>query len=527
MREISNDSGRTRLARRLVAFFALLSALAVGMFYVSRSSMHVKAADHRDSPTADANPEGDITDFFAFVDPNDQTQLVLIMNVNPFSVPAEAPSYSFSNEFLYQFKFAGDSDADDDLVIQAKFSSVSATKCGSGQFVRIFGPARPERHGIRNKLLDQAPSAQGCTNSTFTQGNLKVFTGQRDDPFVTDVGQLFRIQRNLQDVYRGFTSPALGALRGRGVRADGTSGVDGFGGFNVSSIIIELPKHLVRGSGFLGNNRLLGTWATVSMPERRDRDEVILINSGRVVPESGEDRDDTFLQFQRMGQQLFKTIFVPRDQREAFNVSDPSNDVKNWSGLVPDALTTTDNDGSGNTIAGRVAVLNAVGVTALPNGAPLLLPANFPNTNKGLLRVALLPDVLRLDLDRDPADLAIGQFGLQSGRRPADNVTEILMRLARQLADVKFPNGTGLPGSGPLETRAALDCSVLPACPDRRVLVVLQGTQFIKSDAQLGDLTTSGNDRPLLTSFPFLAEPHPLPGENAPAPGTVGFPPQK
>jgi len=512
MNELSNGSGRSPLATRLVVFIALLFALAVGMFNASRWSMPVKAADHRDSPTADANPEGDITDFFAFVDPNDQAELVLAMNVNPFSVPAEAPSYSFSNEFLYQFKLANNNSTEDNLVIQAKFQSVPPDTCKSGLWVKIYGPVRPNEQGIRNTIVQQPPTAQGCTDSTFTQGNLKVFTGQRDDPFVTDVGQLFRIQGNLQDVYRGFTSPALGTLRGRSVRADGTSGVDGFGGFNVSSLAIELPKQLVRGAGFLGNEHLLGIWGTVSMRDQQQEDENMVA---------------TYTQFQRMGQQLFKTIFVPRDQREAFNATDPSNDVKNWSSLVPDALTTTDNDGTGNTIAGRVAVLNAVGVTSPPNGAPLLLPATFSNTNKNLLRVALVPDVLRLDLDRDPADLAIGQFGLQSGRRPADNVTEILMRLARQLADVKFPNGTGLPGSGSLGTRAALDCTTLPACPDRRILVVLQGTQFIKPDSQLGDLTTSGNDRPFLSSFPFLAEPHPLPGETTPAPGTVGFPTQQ
>src|SRR5215472_4798070 len=510
MKELSKEPGRARLVRRVVAIFAALSVLTIGVFYASHSEMHVKAADHRDSPTADANPEGDITDVFAFVDPNDATKLVLIMNVNPFSVPAELPTYSFSNEFLYQFKFASDNDADDDLVIQAKFSSVPISQCKSGQLVKIYGPTSPAQQGIQNTIVSQALTAEGCTNGTFTQNDSKVFTGQRDDPFVTDVGQLFRIRAGLQDVYRSFTSPALGALRGRQVRSDGTSGVDGFGGFNVSSLAIELPKHLVRGSGFLGNQHLLGVWGTVSKRDQGEEDDVA-----------------TFTQFQRMGQQLFKTIFVPANQREAFNATDPSGDLQNWSSLVPDALTTTDNDGTGNTIASRVAVLNAVGVTAAPNGAPLLLPSNFANTNKDLLRVALLPDVLRLDLDRDPANLAIGQFGLQNGRRPGDNVTEVLMRLARQLADVKFPNGSGLPGSGALGTRQALDCTTLPACPDRRVLVVLQGTQFIKADSQLGDLTTSGNDRPFLPSFPFLAEPHPLPGETTPAPGTVGFPAQQ
>ena len=508
----------TSRALPIAALVALVGLLVAGILFYPNSKTTVKAADHRDSPTADANPEGDITDVFAFVDPHDSTQLVLIMNVNPFAVPAEEPTYRFSDEFLYQFKFANDKDADEDLVIQAVFNSVPTTTCSSGQIVEIFGPARPERKGLRNVILHSAPTATGCTGTIFAQGNMKVFTGQRDDPFVTDVGQLFRIRAGLQNVFRGFTSPALGALRGRSVRADGTSGVDGFGGFNISSLALEIPKHAIRGSGFLGNPHLVGIWGTVSRPDRKARE----------FDENDRDRR-TFIQFQRMGQQLFKTVFVPNDMREAFNASIPENDAQNWTNLVPDALTTTDNDGTGNTIAARAALLTAVGVTAPPNGAPLLLPANFVNTSKDLLHVALLPDVLRLDLDRDPNDLALGQFGLQNGRRPGDNVTEILMRLARQLADVKLPDGSGLPGSGPFGFRNALDCTVLPACKDTRRIfeLVLQGTMFIKPDNQLADLTTSGNDRPLLTSFPFLAEPHPLPGETTPAPGTVGFPVQQ
>jgi hypothetical protein len=160
----------------------------------------------------------------------------------------------------------------------------------------------------------------------------------------------------------------------------------------------------------------------------------------------------------------------------------------------------------------------------------LLLPSTFPNTSKNLIRIAVLPDVLRLDLSLPPNDLAIGQFGLQNGRRLGDDVLDIALRLLRQLADVKFPTGSTLPGSGPSTGRAALDCSILTeaghpgiVCPDRRVLAVLQGTDFIKPDAEVPDLTTSGNDRTLLSAFPFLATPHPLPGD----PGTVGFPVQQ
>jgi uncharacterized protein DUF4331 len=198
----------------------------------------------------------------------------------------------------------------------------------------------------------------------------------------------------------------------------------------------------------------------------------------------------------------------------------PADDMKNFSQLFPDALTST--DGTGNTIAARAGVLDAIGVTALPNGVPLLLPAGFVNTDKDLIRKVVLPDVMRLDLSLAAGDLAIGANGYQNGRRLGDDVVDIVLRIARQLADVKFPDGSGLPGSGALGTRKALDCSSLP-CPDRRVLAVLQGTDFIEPDALAVDVTNSGNDRTLLADVPFLASPHPLPG----ASDTTGFPPQQ
>jgi hypothetical protein len=362
---------------------------------------------------------------------------------------------------------------------------------------------------------------------------MEVFTGLRDDPFVTDVGQLNRILQNKQDLFRDFSAFALGPLRGRPVRADHTSGVDGFGGFNVTSIAIRLPKSELAGSGFLGARGLLGIWGTTSLKVPK--------------PEGDHDRDSdqTFLQFQRVGQQLFKTIFVPSTMRDAFNATKPEDDTQNWSSLIPDALTTKDNDGTGNTIAGRAGLLTALGFTnaaggsaaGTGHGAPLLLPANFNNTSKDLLRSALIPDVLRINIDVLPngilpgaaatggngdPQLGLGSSGLQNGRRPADTVTDILLQFARQLADVNFPASLGVPGSGPARPGA------LNFATDRRVLAVLQGTDWIKPDAQVGNVSGNvapfgGNDQPFLTQFPFLAAPAPLPGE----PGTTGFPAQQ
>lgn len=464
--------------------------LTLGMF--SWQAPQALAADHREAPLVDGIPEGDITDVFLFTDPNDSTRVVMIMNVNPFSVPAELSSYALSPSLLYQFKIDNTGDAREDLVIQ-----IVADVAGQGQTLRVYGPTAPSVTGSRNTLLGGTPSAQGTFGTVFGSATgVQAFVGMRDDPFVFDVGQFFRILNGTQDVFRQIGT----SFRGRAVRADGTSGVDGFGGFDVTSIVVSVPKSMLRGT-----TPMINVWATVSQP----------------VPER-RGGSTTFTQFERMGQQAFSTVFIPKGApRDAENAEIPEHDVANYSGLIPDALTTTDNDGTGNTIAGRASLLTALGLTTLPNGAPLLLPGTFANTSKDLLRIALLPDVLRFDLDLvAPNDQAIGQFGIQNGRHLNDPAIDIALQLLRQLADVHFP--AGVTGGGPVGTRVALECSAFPACQDRRVLVVVQGTTFNKPDASLTDFTMVGNDMPFLTQFPYIATPHPLPGE----PGTIGFPVQ-
>ena len=524
----------TRLPGRIQ--MALMALILVGaVVFLPTGAL---AADHRESPTADATPEGDITDLFAFLDPNSATQLVLIMDVNPFSVPDE-PNYSFSPSILYQFKIANNQYAVEDLVIQATFTNVPAATCASGQMVQIYGPAPPNNTGLVNSVLTVNPTVSGCTNATLQQNNMTVFTGQRADPFVFDVGQYMRIIQSKQDLFRDFPGNALGSLHGRPVRTDGTSGVGGFGGFNVSTIAIELPKS--DAAGFLGNQSVVGIWATTSMPNSSPS-----ATSAFRAHESQLALPTTYTQFQRVGHQIFKTVFVPANMREAFNSSVPENDMMNWSSLVPDALTTKDNDGTGNTIAARAALLTKLGFTdasgANPgqgHGAPLLLPGTFNNTNVNLLRALLLPDVLRLDLNQLPTgilvlpgaaaaggnsdpQLGLGVNGLQNGRRPADVVGDIVLQFVRQLCDLNFPASTGVPGSGPARPGA------LNFGTDRRTLAVLDGTDFIRPDSQVGDVSGNappygGNPQPFLTTFPFLPAPNPLPGET----GTTGFPAQQ
>ena len=97
---------------------------------------------------------------------------------------------------------------------------------------------------------------------------------------------------------------------------------------------------------------------------------------------------------------------------------------------------------------------------------PLLLPGNFGNTDKNLIRKVLIPDVLRIDLALPATDVGVASNGLQNGRRFGDDVIDILLRLSRQLADVKFPTGSGVSRAAARSARArrstAASCRPVP-----------------------------------------------------------------
>lgn len=467
------------MSKKEIRFRSVLaSMLAAGVVCALPA---LKAADHRDAPAVDAVVEGDINDVYAFRDPRRPDRLVLAMNVNPFAVAGVRHSYRFSTEFLYQFKIDTTGDHREDFVVQARFIDTpegqmvqQAHGLPVAGYIGAFNRAIMDANGDRVNL--QGPLNTVLGNPTETQ----VWAGQADDPFTVDVSQFFKIVLDGgAQMFRDLPSTPLGPLAGRTVRADGTSGIDTFAGFNSSFIVVSFPMSFVRPT----SGTTINIWGTVSVPV---------------------DTTGSYVQFERMGQPLFNTVFVPSALKDAFNASTPDEDVRKYSNLVPDTLTTTDTDGRGNTIQGRATLLTTLGLTQLPAGVPLLLPATLANTDKDLLRKALLPDVIRLSVELPANDLGIGQFGLTNGRRYGDDVVDIALRLLRQLADVNFPASLNVPGSG----------SARPAAltfPDGRIFAVLQGTDFLKPDSQLGDLSTSGNDARFSEEFPYLAPAFPRP----------------
>lgn len=650
--------------------------MALGLLLANLpSTPPVHAADHRDAPFVDGEPELDMPDVYAHVDPNFPDRVSITVNVNPFINANEQASYRLDEKALYSLKIDNNGDACEDLVVQIRAFSVGQ---GPQRYEMRFG--RPNLQGesrqpctapgatgadpflatrgvvddpVIDRLIsdpiicqgqvyaggsngDQSPvfatplpeasptptpaptptPPPGVGGPVITGGNRTPYTGTqpgvqcmvavRDDAFVTDVSQAtFRIglnpnptrnfNRHEQDVFRQVSDGAggiFGPLRGRPLDPiDGNSGVDGFGGVNATYMSIELPSNLVRGTGNPGRgpaplvagapiqdttdvdhdgntseniaNSLpacpgcVNIWATASLPENAN----------------ASDNGRKYAQVERMGGQLISTVFVfaqppantvtrfpgvsDNDLKDLFNVVGPRDDPSNFRYLMPDALVA--NEVGENNINVRDGALASGGFFDPVFGTPSLLPQLTPpynvirqnNIDKRLVERLLLPDVVRLDLDRLPpggpgvtqpgaqaglpapainnGDNILGalQLGLQNGRRPADDVTDIVLRLGRSLIDVCYtPAGEQIPNRHCLRLISA----AYPATPpgigsDNRVTAVLEGSDFIEQAVvEVQDLSRSGNDRGLNTTFPFFAEQHPNPGELFAT--TTGFPSQ-
>jgi len=210
------------------------------------------ASDHQDTPDVELNPEMDMTDLYVFPSPT-AGRIVLVMNSWGVLSPAETPTTYFDPNILYQFKIDNNADGIEDRVIQVTFNGYSAA-----QTVEVRGPVAPPVVGaMMNKVSTSAPSVTGATRTTIgSASGMQVYVGPRDDPFFIDLEQFFRIIPDRKPV----TGPLSQLPDAPSASSWRTPGIDFLTGFNVQSIIIELPVSDLTGTS--GPN--FGVWATMS-----------------------------------------------------------------------------------------------------------------------------------------------------------------------------------------------------------------------------------------------------------------------
>src|SRR5437870_4577736 len=101
---------------RKIAVAALV--VIAGIALIALPARHIKGADHAEATGVAGDPGADIADVFAFLDPNDNSKVVLALDVEGFIVPSELLNLSFfSPDVTYRFELENTGDAVADATI--------------------------------------------------------------------------------------------------------------------------------------------------------------------------------------------------------------------------------------------------------------------------------------------------------------------------------------------------------------------------------------------------------------------------
>jgi Domain of unknown function (DUF4331) len=262
---------------------ALLTTGLAAMVALATASTTL-ASSHREAPGISEDPVADITDVYAFVSPDRSETTTLVMNVNPFELPAGGPNFhKFGDDVLYEFKVDNNGDAVEDVTYQFRFKTTNTNPntflYNTGQVTSLDDPdlnvrqsytVTEIRDGKRATLASNLPvppanvGPRSMPNYTGLSldavrpiGNgILSFAGPRDDPFFADLGSIFD----------------LGGLRPLNeahlIKLPKAEGEDYLAGFNVHTIALQIPtKRLVAG------DPVIGMWATTSRRAEKEKDK--------------------------------------------------------------------------------------------------------------------------------------------------------------------------------------------------------------------------------------------------------------
>src|SRR5580693_4246366 len=429
---------------RLGAALVLLSASAF-------------AASHRNGPLLLEDQTANLNDFYLFrsYEPGHANNLVMSMSAQGFQNPDNGPSYyKFSDNVTYRFNINNQRGLDGrpDMIVDINFQSQLRP---NPTFVSYFGTIKgiddpgiflyqTYTIAIRNvnantvtyinadkngHALSVAPPNLGPKStpayeatlgqpSVFTLANgWRVFAGPRDDAFFFDSGATF-------DTLNFRTpAPVLSGSADTGTGAAYPNAVDGFAGYNISLIAVEMPITMATFDGGMptsstATDAKIGVWASTLR-------QIVTIRPTPADPINYGD----YVQVDRVGNPLTVEALIPLPLKDYWNRSAPSNDQQ-FAQYIGNPFFAT-------------GILN--GVFGLP-----VPPA--PRTD--LLGI-YVPDITRIDLTIAPPPLAsqnrLGPLGGDNagwpfgGRRPNDDVVDIGLRA---LAGILVPGFTNAPPLG-------------------------------------------------------------------------------
>jgi hypothetical protein len=348
------------------ALAAMLAAVPLG----------ARAADHAEAPLVEADQAADIADLYAFLDPADNSKVILAFDVHGFIVPGENSNLgSFDPDVLFKFDIENTGDAVPDRSLLVRFSK--QTSRSQPQIATIL-----LRDGSKPPLVDfTAPTTLSSNTASVATAPLvttdpasgvSFFAGLTDDPFFFDIPAFNRF---VGSVLKGSADPTL-LSRGR----------DTFAGYNIDMVALSLPASLLKGSA--------GDVIGVSAATLRHRNTHL---SGREEPQGSGD----FVQVDRLGVPAINTALIPFARKDEYNRAHAGDDANGK--FAADIVTTLQALGTNSANIGILAGI------AVNNGDMLRLDTSLANSG--------------------PQGGTNPGAGFPNGRRPADDVIDTILLL--------------------------------------------------------------------------------------------------
>jgi hypothetical protein len=305
---------------------AALAATIAGAIFLSGLPAG-RAADHGDGPLASVQRSADLGDIYAFLDPNDNTRLVVIITAQGFIVPGEAVNFSvFDHQLSYGINFETTGDAAPDQRIRIRFSRKrNAASDPQTATIRLPNGASFTAPTTVSNLTGTSPVPVITTDPAT---GVMFFAGEIDDPFFFDIPGFNRF---IASVLAGTPDPTQ-LQRGR----------DSFAGYNTLGIVLSLPVSLF---GTVANNEI-GIHARTA-------------------------RLDTQRQLDRQGIPAVNVALVPFPRKDAHNRASTEDDA---SGAFENDIV-----GTLQALGTNQAGIDLVRQLAITRGDFLRLGLNVPN----------------------------------------------------------------------------------------------------------------------------------------------------
>jgi hypothetical protein len=324
---------------------------------------------------------------------------------------------------------------------QATYESYSVTQVTgdrrSGVSVQAVNPntgtnafAKPYDNAGNKSIPNYPAYADGAISSITLPGCAtpgRVFVGQRAEYFAVNLGPIFDLVNFVP--IQGAADPVYssGAAFPGGI-TQSQDNQELIGNYNVTSLAIEVPIACVIGTG----GGTIGVWSSASLPQTR-----VLNPNPQGLNASTE--SGAFVQVSRLGNPLVNELVIGLPEKNLFNAVKPTSDA-----ALAEYVTNPTFPEVLNGLF-RTAVNSTLGTNFAT-----LAPTNFPRNDLVAAFLTGIPSLnrqqnatpaeqLRLNTNINPTPLAnqrvlgvVGDdlAGFPNGRRPADDVVDIVLRVA-------------------------------------------------------------------------------------------------